>query len=92
MIIEQNPIIMIDITALQTEVPKHQLSLAEPLTDEGGAPRLGKDYEIEKQYELCVLEFCSVGRQPIPTLTAQCMVLARRVSGKLLGRGTSLKS
>ena len=48
MIIEENPIIMIDITALQTEVPKHQLSLAEPLIDECGEPRLGTDYEIEK--------------------------------------------
>ena len=65
MIIEQNPIIMIDITALQTEVPKHQLSLAEPLTDEGGAPRLGKDYEIEKQYELCPrVLFCGEATHP----------------------------
>ena len=56
---------MIDITALQTEVPKHQLSLAEPLIDECGAPRLGKHYEIEKQYEPCArVLFCGEATHP----------------------------
>ena len=56
---------MIDITALQTEVPKHQLSLAEPLTDEGGVPRLGKHYKIEKQYELFTrVLFCGEATHP----------------------------
>ena len=56
---------MIDITALQTEVPKHQLSLAEPLIDKCGAPRLGKHYEIEKQYEPCArVLFCGEATHP----------------------------
>ena len=57
---------MIDITALQTEVPKHQLSLADPLIDECGAPRSGKHYEIEKQYdELCPrVLFCGEATHP----------------------------